>query len=299
MTSALPPEGTIFLYWESTNPLMTSLFRALRDALGENGVGGDYGSLAIHNANGVHEDGTPWVTMAQCGGEHGPWGATKDGDADSYMVFYQANIIDPSSEAVEADFPIMIMRKEYAPDTAGAGFNRGGNALLKDSYWTAPAEHYSMPLHVKGPTGCGANGGEDGGTGAVWVFEPDAEGAPDGSQQLPVEESVYKASTPVAGVLDPETKARDIENGEYFYFARVPIWKTKPGTSFRYITNGGGGWGDPSDREPERVMRDVRDGYVTIEGAREKYGVVIVGQPDYDPEGLRIDEDATAALRSK
>jgi len=298
MVNALPPDGAIFLYWESTNPLLTSIFIALRDALGEEAVGGDHGSLAIHNANGVAEDGTPWVTMAQCGGEHGPWGATKDGDADSYMVFYQANNIDPATEAIEADFPVLLMRKEYAPDTGGAGYNRGGNSMLKDTFWTSDAEHYSMPLHVKGPTGVGVNGGEDGGTGAVWVFEPDADGALDGSQQLPLDNDVYKTSTPVAGVLDPETKAQDLEGGEYFYFARVPIWNTKPGTSFRYITNGGGGWGNPLEREAERVMRDVRDGYVTIEGAKRLYAVAVTGDPESDPEGLEIDQAETEKLRS-
>lgn len=296
MVSALPPEGAIFLYWESTNPLLTSVFRALRDALGEDAVGGDHGSLSIHNANGVHEDGTPWVTMAQCGGEHGPWGATKHGDADSYMVFYQANNIDPATEAIEADFPVVLMRKEYAPDSGGPGHNRGGAAVIKDTLWRSKAEHYAMPLHVKTPSGIGVNGGRDGGVGAVWVFEPDADGAVDGTQQILLDDSVYAASTPVAGVLDPRTKVLDRE-GEYFYFARVPIWNTKPDTTFRYITNGGGGWGDPYGRQPERVLRDVRDGYVTIEGAREQYRVVVEGDPEHDPEGLQIDEDATARLR--
>ena len=55
--------------------------------------------------------------MAQVGGEHGPWGATRDGDADSYQVFYLANNLDPATEAIEADIPAVVLRKEYAPDT--------------------------------------------------------------------------------------------------------------------------------------------------------------------------------------
>ena len=42
-------------------------------------------------------------------------------------------------------------------------------------------------------------------------------------------------------------------------------------------TPGGGGWGDPYEREPERVLRDVRDGVVSVEAARREYGVVIDG----------------------
>ena len=69
--------------------------------------------------------------------------------------------------------------------------------------------------------------------------------------------------------------------------------------TLRYLTNGGGGWGDPFEREPERVLRDVRDGYVSLAGAARDYGVVVRGDPDEDPEGLEIDHDATAELRSR
>ena len=40
-------------------------------------------------------------------------------------------------------------------------------------------------------------------------------------------------------------------------------------------TGGGGGFGDPKERDPARVAADVRDGYVTIEGARRDYGVLV------------------------
>ena len=58
------------------------------------------------------------------------------------------------------------------------------------------------------------------------------------------------------------------------------------------------GWGDPFEREPERVLRDVRDGYVTIEGAARDYGVVVTGDPERDPEGIGVDLEATERLRS-
>jgi N-methylhydantoinase B len=103
---------------------------------------------------------------------------------------------------------------------------------------------------------------------------------------------------PIAGVLDPETKLPD-PDGEYFYFARVPTWDTKPSTIFRYLTNGGGGFGNPLEREPERVMVDVRDGYVSIEGAARDYGVIVKGDPENDPEGLEVDLEATENRRAE
>ena len=54
---------------------------------------------------------------------------------------------------------------------------------------------------------------------------------------------------------------------------------------------GGGGYGDPLQRDPARVQRDVRMGYVTMEGARRDYGVVL-------HTDMSIDEDATRLLRS-
>ena len=168
--SATPPDGAIFLYWESSGPVLLAIYRALAAALGEDAVGGDYGSLMIHNGNGVHKNGTPWVTVAQCGGEHGPWSGTKVADGDSYTVFQLANNIDPATEAIEADIPVVVTRKEYAADTAGPGANRGGAAVIKDTLWLTDAEHWSMPLHTKSPTGIGVNGGGDGTRQANWVF---------------------------------------------------------------------------------------------------------------------------------
>ena len=53
-----------------------------------------------------------------------------------------------------------------------------------------------------------------------------------------------------------------------------------------------------STRDVELVKRDVRDGYVTIEGAARDYGVVVLGDPEHDPEGLALDLDATERLRA-
>ena len=52
---------------------------------------------------------------------------------------------------------------------------------------------------------------------------------------------------------------------------------------------GGGGYGDPLQRDPSRVLDDVLDGFVSPQSAREQYGVVI--------DGAEVDAAATAALR--
>ena len=67
----------------------------------------------------------------------------------------------------------------------------------------------------------------------------------------------------------------------------------------RFQTGGGGGWGDALTRDPERVKRDVRDEYVSVEGAFRDYGVVVTGDPINDPENLKIDLAATAKRRAE
>jgi N-methylhydantoinase B len=62
-----------------------------------------------------------------------------------------------------------------------------------------------------------------------------------------------------------------------------------------YRFGGGGGWGDPLDREPEAVLDDVWDEYVSVEGAFKDYGVVIAGS--LEEMTLAVDVDATKLER--
>ena len=55
-------------------------------------------------------------------------------------------------------------------------------------------------------------------------------------------------------------------------------------------TPGGGGWGDPRERDPREVARDVREGYITRERAREVYAVVV------DARTGEVDGEGTAGV---
>ena len=108
---------------------------------------------------------------------------------------------------------------------------------------------------------------------------------------------VYKTKTkpwPIAGgregdnnhvVLNPGTDREVVQGGSYNHLAAGDVLVNN--------TGGGGGYGDPFDREPERVQRDVRNGFVTVEAAAREYGVII------DPGDFAIDHEATQALRAK
>jgi len=295
--TSLPPDGPTMMFWESSGAIITAIFNALNPVLGGDGVGGDYGSSNNHNAFGRTPDGQPWTNAGLCGGEHGPWGATKAGDADSYTVLYLLNNLDPATESIEQDTPVVMMRKEHAIDTGGAGTYRGGAANLKDTLWLSDVEHHCGSFRTKQPTGVGANGGAAGPNGAVWIFDPPEDGALPQSLKGLDEDSLAQ-SRPIVGVLDAETKMLSPEKGVYFHYGREKSWKTAPGAITRYITNGGGGWGNAFARDVDKVLADVRNEYVSIEGAARDYGVVVLGDPQRDPEGLTIDKEATSRLRA-
>jgi N-methylhydantoinase B len=293
VVSALPPDGAVFAYWEQSQVILSALLRALAQAVGPAAIAGDRGSANIHMANGLLADGRPWISAAQVGGEVGPFGANRYGDADSQMLSYQANGIGVAVEAIESDAPVVVLRHEIVPDTAGAGLYRGGAAMLRDSLWLTAAQHHLMSLHFKVAPGFGVNGGGDGRTGGIWLWDEGQRG-PALSQAGP---GSYANATAVGGVLDPRT-GEPAPGGVYQYPHRVPFWETRPDAVLRYVNCAGGGWGAALERDPALVKRDVRDGYVTIAGAARDYGVVLTGDPEQDPEGLELDLEATAGLRA-
>lgn len=296
--SATPPHGPIFMYWEPSFAILTAIYCALADALGEDAIGPDFGSMMVHNGSGRRKDGTPWISVATCGGEHGPWSATKAGDGDSYTVNHTGNNLDPAVEAIESEIPGVIMRKDYVTDSGGPGAFRGGAAVLRDTYWLSDGDHRQTSLHAKSASGIGVHGGRSGTAQACWMFLPDAYDVRVAGAPLPQDGDIYRNAVPVAGMLDPETKQLD-PDGHYFYFAAQPVLHAPVGTTLRFRTGGGGGWGDPLDRDPEMVKRDVRDEYVSIAGAYRDYGVVITGDPQRHPEHLVIDRAATEKRRAE
>ena len=87
-------------------------------------------------------------------------------------------------------------------------------------------------------------------------------------------------------------------DGERFLgavFSGVPVVS---GDVFTRPAAGGGGFGDPLERDLSAVLKDVTDGYVTLERARKDYGVV-VNEVDADLAQYEVDEEATARERER
>ncbi len=155
-------------------------------------------------------------------------------------------------EAQEAIQPIVVERFELIPDSGGPGRQRGGCGVRRDMRILGEDVKFTNLSERQTFAPFGLFGGEPGALGAT-VINPGE----------PSERNVGgKASL-------------DLEYGDV--------------VSFRL--SGGGGYGDPHERDTEAVARDVRLGLVSPDAARERYSVVI------DPDGT-VDEDATVDARS-
>jgi len=183
-------------------------------------------------------------------------GARATKDGASGITVNQSNARIAPVEIVESEFPTRVLRFDLIPDSGGAGRNRGGLGLRREYLNLADARFSIRSMkHVIPPHGCA--GGRDGRTGDI-VINPDSETA----KRLPTR------------------------------YADYPL---RPGDMFRLDTPGGGGYGDPFGRDPEKVLADVREGYITGAAAERDYGVVVAKTE----RGLGIDSAATARKRNE
>jgi N-methylhydantoinase B len=160
------------------------------------------------------------------------------------------------AEFTETRYPLRVEKLALAPDSGGAGEFRGGLGYEKE--YRSLTGCFTLVSADRVRLGCyGVNGGHAGAPFGVFV---DAEGA---ARKL--------------GGLEDE----------------IPI---TGGELMRVITTGGGGWGNPLDRDPGAVRMDVWQGKVSAERALEDYGVVIAAFDDDEPI---IDASATETRRAE
>ena len=129
-----------------------------------------------------------------------------------------------------------------------------------------------------------------GGLGRRVVFRvPDDAYAPTPPVNLGIQSGRFRY--PPEGLFGgkPGAKAQFLVNGDHGN--PYGLSQLKPGDMVTMDAAGGGGYGNPLERDPEMVESDVREGYVSVEAAREEYRVVI------DPETMKVDMAATVQLR--
>jgi N-methylhydantoinase B len=182
----------------------------------------------------------------------GGWGAKPYEDGETMFCYADGNTYSMPVEVLEVKYPVRVLRYGLSPDTGGPGRYRGGLGIFRDY---SPVGH-TMRTTVtfdrrKYSPAWGVFGGKEGYPNKVVVLRNDS-------------------SEEYGKITDLE-----VHSGEVI--------------SLR--GGGGGGYGDPMERDPRAVAWDVLNEYISLEAARREYGVVL------DPSSLEVDEGETAALR--
>ncbi len=164
------------------------------------------------------------------------------------------NTMNTPVEAVEPIYPISFLRYEMRRDTGGPGKWRGGVGLERSWILLAPSATLSILAERNKLRPWGLLGGKPGACGEFWIIRAN------GSR-------VKLRSKCTVTMMKNEVLV-----------ARTP---------------GGGGYGDPYERDPELVLKDVLNGLVSLKAARRDYGVVIYAKR------MSIDPRATEKLRGR
>lgn len=183
----------------------------------------------------------------------GTWGGRPWGDGLQGNSNMFANMASQSVEVIEAEQPIEILAYELLPDRAGPGKFRGGAPYYRDYRFTEREAVLQVRSDRARFRPYGLYGGRPG--------------------------------QPSANYLNPQGNNRKLTSKLTMNIQR--------GDVFRHELAGGGGWGDPLDRDTAMVLADVRNEIISLEAARRDYGVVI------DRQRWTVDEEATGTLRAE
>ena len=156
------------------------------------------------------------------------------------------------NEFLEAYFPLRIVKYETIADSGGPGLHRGGNGLSMGYQFLEPGE---ISIH------------DD-----RWLTHP------------------WGVNGGLPGQRSNKLMVRSDGKTEWMH-SKCDRIKVAAGDTLYFNTWGGGGWGDPLQRDPAKVALDTQRSLVTAEGAR-RYGVVLTGE-------LSVDESATEDLRRR
>ena len=205
---------------------------------------------------GQKTDGEPFTYVFFSGGG---MGARPESDGLSATAF-PSGIRGVPAEVIESISPVVMHRRELRPDSEGAGRHRGGFGQ-------------EMEIGVRG----GEAGEED---GPAWTLS-----------------AMYdRTRFPAPGMLgggDGGAGSVGTASGEPLHPKRQQ--RIPAGERIVLKLPGGGGYGDPLERDPELVRRDVEDGLVSPEHASKAYGVVLAE----DEGGFVVDESATDRRRAE
>lgn len=239
--------------WEALSHITDLVAKALAPVIPERITAGHFLSIIGTILAGIEDD--TGQPFVLCEPQAGGWGAgyNKDGENGLVAIADGETYMIPV-EVAEYKYPIIVEQYAFNLNT-GAGKFRGGCGLIRDyRLLNSYAELTTIVSRHRIPP-WGFAGGKDGSPNVVEIHPADG-------------------SEPIIGAT----------------FSNYPMRK---GDLVRFISGCGGGYGDPLERQVEKVWQDVKDEYITIETAAREYGVII------DPVTLEINREKTEKRREE
>ena len=263
LTVIIPPGRVVSairpapMRWWMTFPMtvVDTVFKALAPAIPDRVIAGHHADLILATLFGISPRDRRLV-IASISHVGGGWGAkmTEDG-INCTIAMNDGDTHNGPVEMMETKYPFVIDRYALLPDSGGPGKFRGGVGAERV---VRPLIDLRVTTHMD-RTRC-----------APWGLMGGGEGA------------ANRVSLQLDGALND-----NLPN------AKVISRQLKPGDRLIARGGGGGGFGPAWERPVDKVREDVRQGYVTADAARNRYGVAL------DAETLAIDEEETARLRDR
>lgn len=223
-------------YWETMLYAADLVWKALAPLLPDRLTAGHLLSVCGYVLSGRRPDTGENIILT--GPSTGGWGAGRGKDGENaQFCLADGETFNLPIEVTEARYGVRMSEYSLRADGGGAGEYRGGRGAIR-GYQVLGDQHYftgTFGRHKYLPWGL--DGGMDGSRNEFHVIRKDGS---------------------TAGVF-----------GKY---ARFPLHE---GDTVRLITASGGGYGNPFDRPAEKVARDAKNEYITIEQARDSYGVIL------------------------
>jgi N-methylhydantoinase B len=257
------PEGTIFnalppapvsCYWETMFYAVDLIWKALVPHIPEKLTAGHFLSVVSETLSMIDPRDRKYKIL--CEPNPGGWGAGIDKDGESCLVAAaDGETYCNPVEVLERDYPIRVECMKFnLEDGVGHGTYRGGFGMRKDYRILADEANLVCSINrIKYPP-WGVDGGDSGSCNHIVVIR-------DG---------------------------KDIWDG-----GRVSNFILKKNDIVSIRSGGGGGWGDPLERDPQLVLEDYKDGLIRLETANKSYGIII------NLEKLIVDLEVTKKLREE
>ena len=234
------------------NTLSDLVVRALSPAMPDKCTAGSYQLFGVYFLRVDHRYGEPFLFVEPTAGG---WGGRPHADGETLIFYLDGDTPNTPGEVIESRYPLLVQSYTYNRGSAGTGKYRGGLGVIRD--YQVLTDH--VYLHTfNESTKC-----------PPW-------GLFDGNEAQPCHTIAWPGT----------------EKERVLYDRQAHVGPLFTGETVSVRAGGGGGWGNPLERDPALVAKDAKNELISVEDAKRDYGVVL------DATTLEVDSAATDRERA-